>query len=125
MNPYRKNNGFTLIEVLVALVILSIALTAIVKATGQNIRNTHYLQNKNIAAWIATETLNEARAGVIELTDANAEYEQEKNVLGQAWKIKAYSKSTPNPHIQELHVEVYRQADDTRLAALMSYRYAA
>ena len=45
----NKNFGFTLIEVLIALTILSIALTAIIISTSQNIKDTFYLQNKNTA----------------------------------------------------------------------------
>jgi prepilin-type N-terminal cleavage/methylation domain-containing protein len=61
---YRKRSqhtqsGLTLIEVLVALAIISIALTAIIKATSENIRGTAYLQDKTIAMYVARQILNE------------------------------------------------------------------
>lgn len=124
MHQQKKNNakGFTLIEVLVAVAILSIALTAIIHSTAQNIRNTAYLQEKNIATWVGTEVMNEARAGVIKLNDTAAE-EQEKKALGQPWRVKAYATLTPNSHIQQLHVDVYRQSNDIKIVSLVSYRY--
>jgi general secretion pathway protein I len=126
VNQCRNNKitGFTLIEVLVALAILSIALTAIIKSTAQNIRDTRYLQDKDIATWIALEVINEARAGAIKLPAAPDKLEDEKKVLGQKWKIKAYSIPSPNPKIQELHVDVFHQNDDNKFFSLMSYRYA-
>lgn len=125
VNPYWKNKsaGFTLIEVLVALAILSIALTAIIKATAQNIRDTNYLQDKNIAVWVATEVINEARAGVLALQAPPDKFEVEKKVLGEALKIEAYSVASPNPNIQELRVDVFRNTDNKKLITLTSYRY--
>ncbi|MDR3478882.1 MAG: type II secretion system minor pseudopilin GspI [Gammaproteobacteria bacterium] len=127
MNQCKKNKiaGFTLIEVLIALAILSIALTAIIKATAQNIRDTSYLQDKDIAAWIGTEVINEARVGVLKLPAQPDKIEEEKKVLGQAWKIKAYSIPSPNQKIQELRVDVFRKSDDTKLISLTSYRYVS
>jgi general secretion pathway protein I len=63
----KQQRGFTLIEVLIALAILSIALTAIIKATSQNIRDTAYIQHKMIAHYVALDVINAARAGLINL----------------------------------------------------------
>lgn len=65
----NKRAGFTLIEVLIALAILSISLTAIIKATSQNIKDTAYLQEKTLALWVGLNELNEARAGYIRLPE--------------------------------------------------------
>ncbi len=56
--------GLTLIEVLIALAIVGIAMTAIIKATSQNIRSTAYLQNKLIAMWVGQQVSNEMLAGI-------------------------------------------------------------
>lgn len=51
-------DGFTLIEVLIALAIMSIALTAILLTTSSSLKNTKQLQEKNIAYLVSTEALH-------------------------------------------------------------------
>ena len=58
----RNLQGFTLLEVLIALAIISIALTAIIKASSQNIKDTAYLEDKAIANWVGLEVMNEVKA---------------------------------------------------------------
>ena len=102
----KKNSaGFTLIEVLIALAILSIALTAIIKSTSENIKNTAYLQNKTIATWVGTEIINEMRAGVLPIPTTDT-VEQETEMLGKKWVWQAETTSTPNPRIKKIIVTV-------------------
>jgi general secretion pathway protein I len=120
----KKNNaGFTLIEVLIAMAILAIALSAVIKATSQNIRDTLYLQNKTIAVWVGTEVINEIRAGALKLPSAPAELTQETNMLGKTWPWKATIESTPNPRIKKIIVLVYQTPDHKKLTQLESYVY--
>lgn len=62
------NNAFTLLEILVALAILSIAMVTAVKNTGALISNTEYLKKKTLAHWVAmnkaAETKLSGRSGV-------------------------------------------------------------
>lgn len=58
MNHYK---GFTLLEVLVALAILAIALSAIIKVTAENAENASYLRDKTLAHWVAMNVLTEIR----------------------------------------------------------------
>jgi general secretion pathway protein I len=51
------NNGFTLLEVLVALSVLAIALAAAIKISIENAENTRYLRDKTFAHWIAMNIL--------------------------------------------------------------------
>ena len=64
----KKNGfGFTLIEVLVALAIMSIALTALLKITADTVKNTHRLRQKNLARLITTQGLTEIKLGLVPL----------------------------------------------------------
>ena len=119
----KKILGLTLIEVLIALAIVAIALTAIIKTTSQNIRSTAYLQDKTIASWVAFQVINEARVGLEVFPEVPGVLEKEKNMLGQVWKWRAYQKSTPNPQIREIHVEVSRANERKMAAYLVGYIY--
>ena len=57
MNYHRltnRANGFTLLEVLIALAILAIVMVSAIKVTADNIKNLWYLENKTLAAVIAS-----------------------------------------------------------------------
>jgi general secretion pathway protein I len=53
------DNGFTLIETVVALLIVSLGMTALYMQLGQNTSNTIYLRDKALASWIASNALTE------------------------------------------------------------------
>jgi len=118
-----KNSGFTLLEVLIALAILSIALTAIIKSSMQNIKDTYYLQEKNMATWVATEVVNEVRVGVLKLPASPDSLEQNREILGKEWLLKASLFKTNSPKIHEIHVAVYRKNDEELISRLMGYLY--
>lgn len=120
MKSCNKQNGFTLIEVLIALAIIAIALTAIIHTTSQNIRQTIYLQDKTIASWVAQNVMNEARAGLLTIPEDET-LEQETTMLGQSWNWTAEVESTPNSKIKKITVDVFR--GEQRLIEVSSYTY--
>ncbi len=120
----KSETGLTLIEVLIAMAILSIALTAVIKSTSQNIKNTLYLQNRTIGTWIAEDIINNIRVGVIKVPAEPDKLSQETTVLGENWSYEATLTTTPNPHIKEIKVTVYLLPDNKSLAHLSSYLYA-
>ena len=66
MRPPRRVAGFTLIEVMVALVIVSLALAGIAASMGQMIDTANTMRDRTFASWIAQNKIAEMRlAGVI------------------------------------------------------------
>lgn len=53
----KQHNGFTLIEVMVALTIIAIALASLIKASGSHTNSAGFLKNKTLAHYVA---VNEA-----------------------------------------------------------------
>ena len=121
MNMKNKANGFTLIEVLIALVIISVALTAIIKATSQNIRDTAYIQDKMIAHWVGLQAMNEARANITK----SANQVSDITMLDKEWRWKQTTIDTPNPNIKKIDITVYRKNNNMLLTTLTSYLYVA
>jgi len=63
ITPLRyKQQGLTLIEVMVAVAILAFALSALVKLSGQSANTLHYLEKKSYAQWVALNQINEMNA---------------------------------------------------------------
>lgn len=60
ISPLRTSqSGFTLLEVLISLAILTIALGAIVQTTGSTTNNLSHLMNKSFAHWVALNKATE------------------------------------------------------------------
>lgn len=124
MKPLRQNNsGLTLIEVLIALAILSIALAAVIRTTSQNILQLLYLQNKTIASWVGTLVINESRLGLLKLPMRPETLNRSIDFLGQNWQYKANLSPTLNKHIRKINVEVYDQSGHGPFCNLASTIY--
>jgi general secretion pathway protein I len=125
----RTMSGLTLIEVLVALAIIAISLTAVIKAGSQNIRGTNYLQNKMIALWVGREVMSEVQVGLLKLSEGGDGTSNAVNMLGQDWFWRAQEEATANARIKRIRVRVYtaEPVDDEAqaLADLDGYRYHA
>jgi general secretion pathway protein I len=100
-----KSAGFTLMEVLIALVILSISLTAIVKATSSDIRNTKRLEENTIAQWVINDAFNLIKMGAITLN--NNETTQVTTMAERKWRWHAELQTTQNPKIKKILISVF------------------
>jgi general secretion pathway protein I len=58
---YRGSRGFTLVEVLVALMIVAIGLAALMLTVSSTARTSGYLRDKTLAQWMALNRLSEVR----------------------------------------------------------------
>ncbi|WP_353572532.1 type II secretion system minor pseudopilin GspI [Candidatus Albibeggiatoa sp. nov. BB20] len=104
--------GFTLLEVLVALAIVAIALSAIIRVTGLNARNALYLENKTFAHWIAMNIVTETRLQA-ELPSEN----QRKGKIDMAqrewfWELKVLD--TMDKSLKRIEVTVKLNPDDEK-----------
>ncbi|HTM63467.1 MAG TPA: type II secretion system minor pseudopilin GspI [Gammaproteobacteria bacterium] len=125
----RQTAGMTLIEVLIALAIIAIALTAVIKAASQNIRGTNYVENKMIALWVGQEVMREVQVGLLSLPQGEEGEAGAMNMLGHDWYWRASEESSANVRIKKLRVRVYehepQDGDAQSLIDLDGYRYHA
>lgn len=61
----RKSSGFTLIEVLVALAIFALSITALSGTFHSNISNANRLKDKTLAFWLAENTFVDLKAQAV------------------------------------------------------------
>jgi len=61
MRHLPRGDGFTLVEVLVALMILAMGLAALMIAVSGTARTSGYLRDKTLAQWMALNRLSEVR----------------------------------------------------------------
>ncbi|HET7064765.1 MAG TPA: type II secretion system minor pseudopilin GspI [Rudaea sp.] len=59
----RRARGFTLLEVLIGLVVLSLALLALTRTAALQVDNLGQLRDRTMAGWLAQDLLAETRIG--------------------------------------------------------------
>jgi general secretion pathway protein I len=118
----RVIEGFTLIEVLLALAVISIALTALLKATSQNTIITDRIKQKSIGDWVAMQGIASLQLGLVNLT-LNQESTQSLKMAGQSWYWRAIITPTNMKHVQKITVRVSTKESGNYMAPLIAYRY--
>ena len=104
-----KWSGFTLIEVLVALAIVAIALTAGLKATASLARNAERQSDVTLAQLCAENELIKLRLArqMPGVGDSSSDCEQ----AGQTLQVHTAVRPTPNPNFLRVDTRVFKGTD--------------
>jgi general secretion pathway protein I len=100
----RSVRGFTLIEVLAALIIVSLGMLGVITAVGQTASNTSYLRDKSVAHWIAMNRLTEAR--LQRTVPAIDKTSDEVEMAGRRWRWTMEVTQTPVESIRRIDIKV-------------------
>ncbi|HEY0623459.1 type II secretion system minor pseudopilin GspI [Sphingomonas sp.] len=107
-----KDEGFSLIEALVALAVLAIATVGLVRAVESHIDSTRAMERRAAAMWVAENRLAE-----LQLADpaANA---PEADLLDQQWKVEIARTRTQDSGIDKVRIQVFAAGERSPLASL-------
>jgi general secretion pathway protein I len=101
--------GFTLLEVLVALAVVSIALAAGLRAAGALTDNAQRLDDVIAAQWCADNQLTELRLRRTFPGVGDTDFSCEQ--LGRSYRGKLVTRPTPNPSFRRVDAVVSREDD--------------
>lgn len=113
--------GFTLLEVLAALVIVSLGMLGVIEAVGQTASNSSYLRDKSIAHWIAMNQLTMVRLAPqppkIDKTSDEVEMAERK------WRWTMEVSQSPLDSVRRIDIKVrLKDADEeSSLAAVTGF----
>jgi general secretion pathway protein I len=110
--------GFTLVEVLVALAIVSIALMAALRAAGQGTNAVGELRLRLFAGWIAENRLAEHRAAGDWIALGIGRGTQSQGGIEFAWREEVIA--TPNPAFRRIDVFVSAPGEESRSLARLT-----
>lgn len=118
MQP-RGGCGFTLVEVLVALAVVAIAMSAVLYGLGQGIDTSAALRDRTVALWVAQNRLAQhqlARAWPsLDTTEGVTE------MAGREWHWREQVSATPEPDFRRLDIEVRAASGGEALARLAGF----
>ena len=115
------SRGFTLIEVLAALVIVSLGMMAVIQAVSQTASNSSYLRDKTLAHWVALNRLTEVR--LEQSAPKVDETSDEVEMAGRTWRWTMTVTQTPVETMRRIDVSVRpAEADeDSSMATLTGF----
>ncbi|MDQ7074751.1 MAG: type II secretion system minor pseudopilin GspI [Gammaproteobacteria bacterium] len=106
----KAHDGFTLIEVMVALAVLAVALGALIKGAADTTANSGYLQQKSFATWVAANKISELRLKKKWLDKGKKSGTEE--MAGYKWHWSSVVKATQSKEMRRLDVDVRLHAND-------------
>ena len=104
MRRAEHGRGFTLLEVLVALLLLSLALVALVRTASLEARALAQVRDSTLAQWVAANAIAEVR--LAEAAPALGERVGNAEMGGQRWQWRMQVLATDDARIRRLDVEV-------------------
>ena len=121
MHGFTKGRGFTLIEVLIALVIVSLVLAASMRAGGTLIVTQDALRRATLAGWSAENRLAEVRLARVFPAIGMSESPCPQIDIAMVCVVEV--RTTPNPAMRRIDVRVYEAVDRNRqLAHRLSFQ---
>ena len=83
----KSEHGFTLMEVMVALMVFALVSTAVSRITSQGAQQALYLERKTIATWIVENKLTEMRVTAAGTTIPKGRGNDRVDMAGQEWIV--------------------------------------
>ena len=96
-----RHKGLTLIEVLVALSIIAIGFTALLKATSVSIAMHQQLKNKTIREWVAAQGITLIQLGLVRSINHQM-ISEHTTLFKQDWYWHASLSPTPLENVQKI-----------------------
>ncbi|WP_085300681.1 type II secretion system minor pseudopilin GspI [Cognaticolwellia mytili] len=116
----KLKNGFTLIEVMLAMAVFSIAGIAILGTADTNARNLGHLESKIIASWVASNQLVEVTLDTVWPPKNNKKGKVE--LAGQEWFWQQKVLKTTDKNLRAVVMEVrLTETEESILSSLTTY----
>lgn len=118
--PRKKGKGFTLIEVMVALTIIAISLSALLSTSGTQANSASYLKQKTLAHWVAVNELTQIRIAK-EFPDVG-DKKGETTMASNDWYWIRTTKKTEDDNARQITFTLYSDKGRTQnITSLIGY----
>jgi general secretion pathway protein I len=110
--------GFTLIEAMVALVVVALGMMAVHTQLNRYAAAAAYVEQKTLASWIATNKLTELSVG--STWPEVGDYEDDVEFAGQEWRCDVVVTETDVANLHRVDVSVRLATDPERVVHKVS-----
>jgi general secretion pathway protein I len=101
----KRSRGFTLLEIIIALAIAALAITAVAKAIGSAATVAGETEERMLAVWAASNRLSELR--ITRAWPAPGNSEATSTMGGRTWYLAQTVSDTDNPDVRRVEVSVF------------------
>ena len=105
----KNQTGFTLLEVMVALLIVAISLGGAVKVIGNAAANSTRMSNKTFANWVALNQIAELR--ISKSWPKLGEVKGDAEMSGRKWAWSQQAIKTDDDNIRRIELSVWSEKD--------------
>jgi general secretion pathway protein I len=109
----RRSMGFTLLEAMVALVIVALGMMAVNTQLNRYAIGTLYIEQKTLASWIASNKIADLSVGNV--WPAIDEYDEEVDFAGRHWLCRIEVSETDVANLHRVDVSVALADDPERV----------
>ncbi|MFY7697725.1 MAG: type II secretion system minor pseudopilin GspI [Legionella sp.] len=118
-----KKDGFTLIEVLLALLIIALAFTALIKALGQTIVHSQQIQDKTIGHLVAKQAIIMIQLNLLPISPGQT-INQVTHMLNEDWYWRATVAQLPGHYLQKITITISKNHHGPFSDSLTAYRFS-
>ena len=112
-----SESGFSLIEVLIALVILATGATALIGIGESHLNRLYRLENQASASWVAQNRLVELRRAQASQIAGS----QERHMRGKTWIVEVSQAPTTDPELVQVTIQVIDPISNQENARLTGF----
>ena len=100
----NKQRAFTLLEVLVALAVFSVAAISLMKVSESQLRLSQRMEEKNFAHWVALNMITEMQGS--QDWPNIGEQTGKVSMAGREWKMVVKTQATPVSRVRRIEITV-------------------
>lgn len=116
--PRTRVLGFTLIEVMVALVVVALGMMAVHTTLNRYAATSRYLEEQTLASWIATNKLTEL--SIAPTWPSLGDYDEDVEFADREWRCEVEVLETAVPNLRRVDVSVKLANDPERVIRKVS-----